>query len=162
MPNMNTKLIFDHLFEVAKTSRDPEGVVAACLVRSGEILVSSASSDDGQYHAEYLVIQKAKDKDIRIDKDDILYTTLEPCSDLPNVNDGRDCVSCILEAGIKKIVFGANDPEYSKQAEKRLKSQGVNYRQIKNKKLIQKCADLFSSTIKIDLDRMKLPRKDKI
>jgi len=50
--------IFTFLFSLAETSKDPEGVVAACLLRDGQLLASSTSSDDGRYHAEYLVVQQ--------------------------------------------------------------------------------------------------------
>ena len=131
---LTEKEIFHHLFEIAKTSKDPEGVVAACLVKDKRIFVISPSSDDSIYHAEFLVVKKAKESGIPIDNECILYTTLEPCSDLPAVNDGIDCTTCLLDAGVKMIVYGANDPEYSKAAGNRFRKAGVNYRKQRTKK----------------------------
>lgn len=36
---MTDREIFEYLFAIAKTSKDQEGVVAACLVKDGRILV---------------------------------------------------------------------------------------------------------------------------
>lgn len=151
--------IYNHLFKVAKTSHDPEGVVVACIVRDDKILTSSASSDDGVCHAEYLVIKNARKQNIKLDKHCILYTTLEPCSDLPNANNGKDCTSVIIESGIKHVVFAASDPEYSTKARERFKKEDIECTQIDDSCLIDKSKLLFNSTIKKNLNDLKLPRK---
>jgi hypothetical protein len=56
---MNIQRVFNHLFEVAKKSKDPEGVVVACLVKGDTILISSPSASDGVRHAEDLVLELA-------------------------------------------------------------------------------------------------------
>jgi len=154
--------IFEYLFEIAKSSRDPEGVVAASLVRDGVVLAVKPSSDDSQFHAEFLVLKEIADTGRVIQPEDILYTTLEPCSDMPKINDGGDCVTCILEAGISRVIYAATDPEYSTKAAERLRSSGVEYRQIKDPEIIRRAGELFNSTINKDLSAMKLPRKSKI
>jgi pyrimidine deaminase RibD-like protein len=159
---MTDKYIFKHLFEIAKDSKDPEGVVTACLVKEGKILVSSPSADDGIRHAEDLVIDKAHQEGIKIDDGMILYTTLEPCSYRSPQNKVKDCTTIILKAGIKHVVFAANDPEFSKEARKRFKKSGVSYRQIKDKAIIRKSIEIFNGTIKIPLTSMGLPRKKKL
>ncbi|OGM14536.1 hypothetical protein A3A76_06070 [Candidatus Woesebacteria bacterium RIFCSPLOWO2_01_FULL_39_23] len=159
---MSEKDIFKELFEVAKKSKDPEGVVAACLVKNGSILALSPSAHDGVRHAEDLVLEIARLKGIKIDEKVILYTTLEPCSYRSPINNVRDCTSIILDVGIKTVIFAANDPEYSQNAKKRFIEAGVNYRQIRDKDFIRKSVELFNSTITIPLTSMGLPRAKKL
>lgn len=159
---MEINEIFDRLFTIAKQSNDPEGVVAACLVQDGEIVAESASSDDGQYHAEYLLIKKLLEDKIDMQANAILYTTLEPCSDFPDINDGNDCTTWIIKSGIKKVVYGASDPEFSTKARDRLESNKIEVIQIDDADIITKCEDLFNSTIKVDLKDMKLARDKKL
>ena len=159
---MTDKQIFQNLFEVAKMSKDPEGVVSACIAKNGEILVSSASADDGVRHAEDLVIEKASKNGIEIDENCVLYTTLEPCSYRNPKNGVEDCTTIILKTPIKKIIFGANDPEYSKEARNRFEASGVEITQIEDKELIKICVELFNSTVEVDLTSMGLPRKKKL
>lgn len=159
---MNINEVFHRLLELAETSKDPEGVVSACLVHNGEVICESASSDDSQYHAEYLVIKRAVEANININEDMILFTTLEPCSDFSDINDGEDCTTWIIKSGIKSIIYGASDPEFSTEAKERFEQEGINCKQIDDKDMIQKCRELFNSTIKVDLDKMKLSREDKL
>lgn len=157
---MDERVIFERLFGVAAGSHDPEGVVAACLVRSGEILASSASSDDGSYHAEYLVIERAKAEGIAIGQCDVLYTTLEPCSGLLVVNGGVDCTTWLIQAGVRHVVFAARDPEHSYAARQRFETEGRSYRQIEDDQIVRRAAELFNSTVQVGLKEMKLPRKN--
>lgn len=154
--------IFTFLFSLAETSKDPEGVVAACLLRKGQLLASSASSDDGRYHAEYLVVQQLREDGIVADDQCVLYTTLAPCSDVSAVNDGRDCTTSLLEAGVRHVVFAADDPEYAKTAEIRFRAIGGTYRQIADRELIRRAARLFNATISGDLSGLYLPRQGKL
>ena len=154
--------IFTFLFSLAETSKDPEGVVAACLLRQGQLLASSASSDDGRYHAEYLVVQQLREDGIIADKRCVLYTTLAPCSDVSAVNDGGDCTTSLLEAGVRHVVFAADDPEYAKTAEIRFRAIGGTYRQIADRKLVRRAARLFNATISGDLSGLYLPRRGKL
>jgi pyrimidine deaminase RibD-like protein len=154
--------IFTFLFGLAETSKVPEGVVAACLLRDGRLLASSASSDDGRYHAEYLVVQQLGEHGTTADERCVLYTTLAPCSDVSVVNDGRDCTTSLLEAGVRHVVFAADDPEYAKTAEARFRAAGGTYRQIADRKLIRRAAQLFNATISGDLSGLHLPRSSKL
>lgn len=76
---MTEQETFEHLFEVAKTSKDTRGVVAAALVERGKILVSCPSSHDGVEHAEYRVLQEAAKRGIRIHNQHFLFVTVVPC-----------------------------------------------------------------------------------
>lgn len=159
---MTDREIFDYLFALGKTSRDPEGVVAACLVRQGQILAASASSDDGRYHAEYLVVRQARERGVTIDDTCVLYTTLAPCSDMPAINDGGDCTTCLLEAGIRHVVYAAADPEYGTAATSRLPGVGATYRQVDDGELVRRAAELFDSTVTRPLGSLRLPRARKL
>lgn len=154
--------VFDRLFEVAKLSKDPEGVVSACIVNGGKIVAESPSASDGIRHAEDLVLEKAKKEGVEIDSQTVLYTTLEPCSYRNPKNNVKDCTTIILEAGIKNVVFAANDPEYSKEARDRFVEAGVNFRQVEDREIIRKSIELFNSTITIPLTSMGLPRKKEL
>lgn len=152
--------IFTHLFEVGRSSRDPEGVVSACLVdASGKIVVSSASADDAIRHAEDLVIEKAARDKIEITPEMVLYTTLEPCSRRLEENNVEDCTTIIKNSGVKKIIIGARDPEWSMDTKDRLEKADREYCLIEDDEIEEKCIELFNSTLHTDLDKMKLPRK---
>lgn len=159
---MTEREILEVLFALGKTSHDPEGVVAACLVRHGQVLAASASSDDGRYHAEYLVVRQAKEGGVTIDDACVLYTTLTPCSDASAINDGRDCTTCLLEAGIRHVVFAADDPEHATAATSRLRGAGVTYRQVDDEDLVRRAAELFNSTLTRPLGILHLPRSRKL
>lgn len=159
---MTNKEIFLELFKVAAQSQDPEGVVATCLVKDGDILISSPSASDGIRHAEDLVIELAKRNNIQLDNKVIIYTTLEPCSYRSPKNNVKDCTSLILDAGIRNVVFAANDPEYSKEARIRCEKAGISYCQIEDKVIIRQATELFNSTITIPFTSMGLPRKKKL
>lgn len=154
--------IFTYLFRLAETSTDPEGVVAACLLRDGQLLASSASSDDGRYHAEYLVVRQLRERGITADERCILYTTLAPCSDVAAVNDGRDCTTSLLEASVRHVIFAADDPEYGKSAKVRFEAAGGSYRQVEDQALVRRAARLFNATISRDLAGLYLPRERKL
>lgn len=154
--------VFAFLFDLAKVSKDPEGVVAACLLRDGQTLASSASSDDGRYHAEYLVVQQLREHGLVADERCVLYTTLAPCSEASMINDGHDCTTRLLEAGVRHVVFAADDPEYAKTTEARIRAIGGTYRQVGDREIIQRAIRLFNATISRDLSGLHLPRKRKL
>ena len=157
---MTDQEIFEYLFEIAKTSKDQEGEVAACLVKDGRIFAGSPSADDSICHAEDLVIQKAQKQGIILDEDVVLYTTLEPCS--TRDENVADCTSIILKADIKTIVYAAQDPEYSQEAKQRLEKAGVKYLQVKNSAIIRQAIDLFNSTSNKPFLDWQLPRQKKL
>lgn len=155
---MDEREIFTFLFCLAETSRDPEGVVASCLMRDGELMASSASSDDGRQHAEYLVVQQLRDNEISVDERCVLYTTLAPCSDVSTVNDGRDCTTILLDAGVRHVVFAADDLEHSKNSQARFQATGGTCRQINDGELVRRAVQVFNSSISRDLPCLLLPR----
>jgi pyrimidine deaminase RibD-like protein len=150
---MEIKKIYGHLFQIAKKSKDPEGVVAACIVKNGGIIASAASADDGVRHAEDLVIEKIKD--IKIDDSTMLYITLEPCNTRNLKKKIKDCTSLIIDSGIKRVIFAARDPKFSKITQKRLKKAKILAKQIKDEKIIKKAVEIFNQTAKEPLDWKK-------
>lgn len=87
-----------------KTSPNP--MVGAVLVRGGEVLGRGWHRRAGGPHAEVEAIRDAGKRGARI-KGATLYVTLEPCS-----THGRTppCTDAILQAGIKRVVVAATDP----------------------------------------------------
>jgi pyrimidine deaminase RibD-like protein len=157
---MRDREVFDALFDVARSSKDPEGVVAAGLVKRGALVVAAASADDGVAHAEYLVIRAARARGIPIEADDVLYTTLEPCSGTAAANDGADCATWLIRAGVRHVVFAARDPEHSVTTGRRLRAAGVGVRQVGDPATVRRAVDLFNSTLRVDRHAMRLPRQD--
>jgi pyrimidine deaminase RibD-like protein len=153
------KQIFEELFSVAQTSYDPEGVVAAALVDSkSSILVIKPSADDAIRHAEDLVIEEAKKQGIILTREHTIYTTLEPCSQRHKEKNMQDCTTLIIKSGVGKVVIGARDPEWSLDTKERFEKTGIEYILVDDKEIEKKCIDIFNSTIKVNLDKMKLPR----
>ena len=92
----------------AKKARDIDEVpVGAVIVKDGKVLARShnekETKKDVTKHAEIIAIQKASKKLDNWHLDDcMLYVTLEPCA---------MCAGAIMQARIKKVVFGAFDPK---------------------------------------------------
>ncbi len=151
---MTEEEIFQHLYEVATNSKDPRGIVSACLVENGEILLAEASSDDGVYHAEDILFYIVKDQGLQISKNTILYTTLMPCTKRTKIGM-TDCVSSIISSGIGKVVYGARDPIGEANAIKRLSEAGIEIVQTSNKDIVRKCTEIFNFSVAeehIDVD----------
>jgi diaminohydroxyphosphoribosylaminopyrimidine deaminase/5-amino-6-(5-phosphoribosylamino)uracil reductase len=88
-----------------KTSPNP--MVGSVIVsRSGEVLARGYHEKAGLPHAEILALSALKAAGKKA-KGKTLYITLEPC-----VHFGRTppCIDSIIEAGIKRVVIGAKDP----------------------------------------------------
>ena len=151
---MNDKEIFNLLFKIAASSSDPKGVACACLVRGGVVMSSSASSDDGVGHAEYILLGD------RVIEDDnvVLYITLEPCSERSDINN-ESCVSKIISSGIKSVVFGASDPGQSGHTTKLLKEAGIRIKQVDDTEIIRRSAELFNTTVDSKFSETEVPRK---
>jgi tRNA(adenine34) deaminase len=92
----------------AKRARDKGEVpVGAVVVAKGRVLSRGCnqpiSTNDPTAHAEIVAIRKAgrAKKNYRLSKCD-LYVTLEPCA---------MCLGAIVQARLRKIVYGAADPK---------------------------------------------------
>src|SRR5690554_2065175 len=82
---------------------NPNPMVGAVVVKNGKIIGEGYHKFFGGNHAEVEAINSAKE-DL---KDSDLYVTLEPCS---HFGKRPPCVNAIIEAGIKKVIVAALDP----------------------------------------------------
>ena len=82
----------------------PNPLVGAVIVESGEAVAEGWHRADGGPHAEVVALRALGRTPA---KDATLYVTLEPCS-----TQGRTgaCTTAIIEAGIGRVVIGAEDP----------------------------------------------------
>ncbi len=114
------------LVEARRAFEEDEAPVGAVLVIQGEIIARAHNApirlSDPSAHAEMLAIRKACEKtgNYRLTEAE-LYVTLEPCI---------MCAGAILQARIKRVVFGTRDPKsgavvslYQSLTDKRLNHQ---------------------------------------
>tara|TARA_B100000795_G_C22642642_1_gene377098 strand:- start:105 stop:563 length:459 start_codon:yes stop_codon:yes gene_type:complete len=93
--------------EAYKASSENEVPVGAIIIKNGLIIAKGHNQpilkSDPTAHAEIQVIRKAskKLKNYRL-TESTLYVTLEPCA---------MCFGAIMQARIKRVVFGAYDPK---------------------------------------------------
>ncbi|KIX11384.1 5-amino-6-(5-phosphoribosylamino)uracil reductase [Dethiosulfatarculus sandiegensis] len=81
----------------------PNPAVGAVVVNRGKVVGQGFHALAGTPHAEVLALRQAGEEA----KGGEIFVTLEPCH-----HQGRTppCTRAILEAGIKRVVFGASDP----------------------------------------------------
>lgn len=143
---MNDNQAFEHLFSVASRSKDPRGIVAACLVSNNEIIASAASSDDGILHAENVLFQEVQERYVEVPRGSTLYATLIPCS--RRTTPGMvDCVNPIVSNGISSVVYGASDPDQAVLTKERLSQAGISLRQVSDSAIIKRCAEIFNASV---------------
>jgi len=84
----------------------PNPPVGAVIVKNGELLGKGWHHRAGEPHAEREALADARSQNHDLTGASI-YVTLEPCS-----SHGRTppCTDGILEAGIKRVIYGAEDP----------------------------------------------------
>ncbi len=140
---MNEKQIFEKMFNIAKNAKDPKGIVSACLVCEGEIVDIATSAEDGIDHAEKILLER---NNFNNSEKLTLYSTLEPCSKRSNQNL-RSCTDYIIESGIKKVVYAANDLSQHIATKQKFKENNITFIQTKNTKIIQKSQNLFNSSV---------------
>lgn len=82
---------------------NPNPVVGAVVVKSGEVVAKGYHQKAGLPHAEIIALRKAGDMARGAD----LYVNLEPCC-----HHGRTppCTEAIIASGIKKVILGIRDP----------------------------------------------------
>lgn len=101
------KYMLEAIKEAKKASKIDEVPVGAIIVKDGKIISRAHNlrekNQDPTSHAEVIAIRKAskKFKSWRLDGADI-YVTIEPCS---------MCAGTILQARLKRIIYGATDPK---------------------------------------------------
>jgi tRNA(adenine34) deaminase len=95
------------LAEAARAAARGEVPVGAVVVRQGRIVARGANrpiaSSDPTAHAEIVALRKAAKKagNYRLPDCD-LYVTVEPCA---------MCLGAIVQARVRRVVYGATDPK---------------------------------------------------
>lgn len=87
----------------------PNPPVGAVLVSQGRVLGRGYHRQAGEPHAERQALADARQRGhAQLLRGSTLYVTLEPCSSY-----GRTppCTEAIIEAGVGRVVFGAQDPD---------------------------------------------------
>lgn len=96
----------------------PNPLVGAVVVRGGMVVGEGFHAEYGGPHAEVVALEGAGPAA----RGATLYVTLEPCA-----HHGKTppCTEAILEAGLARVVFGANDPTAAAGGADRLRRAGV-------------------------------------
>ena len=103
--NQDEKWMASALIEAEKANNEGEVPIGAVLIRNNKLIAKShnqpISSNDATAHAEIQLIRSAgkKLKNYRLNES-TLYVTLEPCI---------MCLGAIINARIKRVVFGTKD-----------------------------------------------------
>ncbi|MDB5260474.1 MAG: hypothetical protein JWN37_705 [Candidatus Nomurabacteria bacterium] len=154
--HMKDQEIFDHLFKLASYSEDKKGIVSACLVRNGEIIAEGFSNNEG-WHAEYAAIKDAEAKNITISNEDIMYTTIIPCAKRTPGGPGEkygDCVTNIINAGIKHVVYGTDNAKSGSGVEKRFEEAGVMLTKTAEENITEESRKIFNESCVDPNDRI--------
>jgi diaminohydroxyphosphoribosylaminopyrimidine deaminase/5-amino-6-(5-phosphoribosylamino)uracil reductase len=108
------------LAERGRGTTHPNPVVGAVVVRGEEIVGEGWTEPPPGRHGEIVALDAAG----RLARAATLYVTMEPCT-----HHGRTppCVERVLEAGVRRVVAGANDPsEEAGGGLERLRDEGVD------------------------------------
>jgi diaminohydroxyphosphoribosylaminopyrimidine deaminase/5-amino-6-(5-phosphoribosylamino)uracil reductase len=108
------------LAEKARGRSSPNPLVGSVIVREGAVIGHGYHEEAGKPHAEIMALGKAG----RRARGATIYVTLEPC-----VHWGRTppCVDAIIEAGLKRAVVSAHDPNplVCRRGVRRLRQAGL-------------------------------------
>lgn len=105
--NIDEKFMQEAINEAMKAREIAEVPIGAVIVYNGEIIARGhnlrETSQETLSHAELIAIREANEKigSWRLE-DCTLYVTLEPCP---------MCAGAIIQARIKRVVYGAPDPK---------------------------------------------------
>lgn len=109
MKNKNDEYYMNLALKEAKVAYNKDEVPVGCVIVKDGVVIAKAhnlrqTKHDVMGHAEVLAIKKATKKlNAWILDDATLYVTLEPC---------LMCAGAILQARIKRVVFGAFEPKH--------------------------------------------------
>ncbi len=104
----------------------PNPPVGSVIIHHGQILGEGYHEKAGEAHAEKRAIADAYARgNGDLLKEATIYVTLEPCSSIGRTGA---CTTAILEAKIKRVVYGSTDPDMRHQgrADALLKAAGVS------------------------------------
>lgn len=117
----------------------PNPPVGAIIVQNDKVIGQGHHQKAGGPHAEIEAIQDAQRHFAKLLPGSTLYVTLEPCS-----SSGRTgpCTEAIKTSGIRRVVWGANDPNPHHQGRAReiLNIAGIS---VTSGVLQQECADII-------------------
>ncbi len=103
----------------------PNPPVGAVIVKDGQVIATGYHPKAGELHAEAKALKVAGEHA----KGSTLYVTLEPCNHF-----GRTppCAQAIIQAGVKKVIFGASDPNPKVEGggAQALKAAGIEVEQV--------------------------------
>ena len=105
--NEDEKFMGEALKEACKAAECGEVPVGAVIISGGKIMARGHNQpiqkNDPTAHAEIVALRKAcaKQKNYRL-ASAVMYVTIEPCA---------MCLGAIVQARIKRLVFGALDPK---------------------------------------------------
>jgi diaminohydroxyphosphoribosylaminopyrimidine deaminase/5-amino-6-(5-phosphoribosylamino)uracil reductase len=123
------------------TSPNPP-VGAAAIDREGYLLSVQAHEKAGTAHAEAKVLDDCARRGLT-GRIDALVVTLEPCN-----HHGRTppCTEAILAADIRRVVFGARDPNprVAGGGAERLRAAGVDVAEVAEEALSRRCGELIA------------------
>ena len=115
----------------------PNPMVGAVIIEEDQIVAEGFHRRAGEPHAEVVALRNLG----RHPKPAaVLYVTLEPCS---THGQTPSCVEAILEAGLRRVVVGARDPNHAHDGRglDKLRSAGVEVVEAESE-LADECADL--------------------
>ena len=126
------------LAENGRGAAAPNPTVGAVLVQHGQIVAEGYHTACGQPHAEIECLRDAAEKGIS-PQNCSMYVTLEPCN---HYGKTPPCSKAILEAGIKRVVIGLQDPNpKAKGGAEFLRENGVY---VETGMLEEECRELVS------------------
>lgn len=154
---MEEKYMKEALKEALKARAKDEVPVGAVIVLNGEIIARGHNKRETKKnslcHAEIIAIDKAckKLKNFRLENCE-LYVTLEPC---------LMCAGAIVQARIKKVVFGASDNKYGMAGTvfNAFELKSNHNVEIKKDVLKAECSEILTSFFKEMREKNKIKAK---
>lgn len=124
----------------------PKPLEGALLVKNNKIVGAAYRSKPAEENPVITALKNAKETV----EDSILYTNLEPCITYKNE---PDCTDLIIKSKIKKVVFGAVNPQptFGGLVIKKLKKTGI---EIKTGVLEKECCELNKFYFKHSVSRL--------
>tara|TARA_B100001996_G_scaffold379216_1_gene364623 strand:- start:1455 stop:2555 length:1101 start_codon:yes stop_codon:yes gene_type:complete len=130
-----------NLAENISVNINPRPPVGAIIKNNGEILGKGATEASPGNHAEINAIINCENNNFPT-KGSTMFTTLEPCF---HKGETDPCVDKIIEAQISEVIIGAIDPnpKVNEKSIKKLLSNGIKTKIIKNKDQVKRSQDLI-------------------
>ena len=106
------------LAEKGKGTVSPNPIVGCIIVKRGRIVGRGYHKVYGQDHAEVIALKAAGKKAANA----TMYCNLEPCS---HWGKTPPCTEKIMEAGVREVIIGIEDPNPLVASFKELKFRGI-------------------------------------